>query len=162
MKPPRLPRTDRLSLFIEIRPRTTTAPLRALIRAVSRATLGQTSFRGRARLSVHLVDDSAIHRMNAEHRGVDAPTDVLSFPQLEDSGFVIPPGEAQHVGDVVVSLDRAEAQAQEYGHSLEREIGYLTAHGILHCLGYDHETADEQAVMRKHEESVMTAVGLTR
>jgi probable rRNA maturation factor len=111
---------------------------------------------------VHLVDDRTIHRLNREQRGVDAPTDVLSFPQIEGSGFVTPPGEAVHVGDVVVSLDRVRAQAAEYGHSVEREIGYLTAHGILHCLGYDHETDAESVVMRQHEESVMAAAGLTR
>jgi probable rRNA maturation factor len=129
---------------------------------VSRTTLAASHLKGRARLSVHLVDDAQIHRINAEHRGVDAPTDVLSFPQLEDSGFVTPPGDSLHVGDIVLSLDRVRAQATEYGHRFEREIGYLTAHGILHCLGYDHETDTERARMREREEAIMTAVGLTR
>jgi len=108
------------------------------------------------------VGDEEIHRINAEHRGVNAPTDVLSFPQIEASGFVTPPGEPQHVGDIVLSLDRVHIQAEEYGHSFEREIGYLTAHGILHCLGYDHEDEADQVIMREREESVMRAAGLNR
>jgi len=108
------------------------------------------------------VNDEEIRSINAEHRGIDAPTDVLSFPQIETSGFVTPPGESQHVGDIVLSLDRVHNQAEEYGHSFEREIGYLTAHGILHCLGYDHEDEADQVIMREREESVMQAAGLSR
>lgn len=153
---------SRLSLAVDIRPRTTLAAQRALIRSVARTTLALAERTGRMRLEVHLVDDATIHRINAEHRGVDAPTDVLSFPQLEESGFVLPPGEARHVGELVLSLERVSAQAEEYGHSFERELGYLTAHGILHCLGYDHETDAEREVMREREEAVMMEVGLTR
>ena len=149
-------------MTVEIRPRSTPAAIRSLIRTVSRTTLVTSGLTGRVRLSVHLVDDDEIHRINVEHRGVDAPTDVLSFPQIENSGFISPPGEAVHVGDIVLSLDRVHAQAQEYGHSVEREIGYLTAHGILHCLGFDHESEADRAEMREREEVVMGATGLTR
>jgi probable rRNA maturation factor len=155
-------RPDRLTVSVDVRPRSTPVAIRSLIRRVSRTTLAGSDLTGRARLSVHLVDDVEIHRINADHRGVDAPTDVLSFPQIEDSGFVTPPGESMHVGDVVLSMDRVRSQASEYGHSFEREIGYLTAHGILHCLGYDHETDAERAEMRKREEAIMAAAGLTR
>lgn len=117
---------------------------------------------GRVRLSVHLVDDATIQRINAQHRGVDAPTDVLSFPQIEDSGFVSPPGAPVHLGDVVLSVPRVHVQAREFDHSVEREFGYLTAHGILHTLGYDHESDAERAGMRAYEEQAMVAVGLTR
>jgi probable rRNA maturation factor len=129
---------------------------------VCRETLRREDRSGRLKIEVHLVDDETIHQINAEHRSVDAPTDVLSFPQIEDSGFITPPGEPLHVGDLVLSLERVAAQAQEYGHSFNRELGYLTAHGILHCLGYDHETAPERELMRVREEAVMAAVGLTR
>lgn len=162
LNPRHVPRAERLTVSVEIHPRSTSAAIRSLIRTVSRKTLGGSELIGRARLSVHLVDDEEIHRINAEHRGVDAPTDVLSFPQIEDSGFVTPPGESVHVGDIVLSVDRVRAQALEYGHSFEREIGYLTAHGILHCLGYDHENEADQVVMREREEEVMLAAGLTR
>jgi probable rRNA maturation factor len=159
---PRTLGAERLSISVEIMPRSTPAAIRALIRKVSRKTLASTELTGSTRLSVHLVGDEEIHRINAEHRGVDAPTDVLSFPQIETSGFVTPPGEPQHVGDIVLSLDRVHTQAEEYGHSFEREIGYLTAHGILHCLGYDHEDEADQVIMREREEAVMRAAGLTR
>ena len=162
MNPPPARRAEALSVSVDIRPRSTPANIRSLIRAVSRTTLARSDLKGRARLAVHLVDDEAIHRLNLEQRGVDSPTDVLSFPQLEDSGFITPPGEAVHVGDVVLSMDRVHAQAAEYGHSFEREIGYLTAHGLLHCLGYDHETDTDRADMREREEAVMDAAGLTR
>jgi probable rRNA maturation factor len=155
-------RADRLTVSVEIRPHSTPTAIRALIRTVSRATLAASDLKGRTRLSVHLVDDAEIHRINAQHRGVDAATDVLSFPQIEHSGFITPPGEPRHVGDIVLSLDRVCEQAKDFGHSVERELGYLTAHGILHCLGYDHEREDERTIMRAREDAVMDAAGLTR
>lgn len=112
-------------------------------------------------LSLHLVDDHAIQALNAEHRSKDAPTDVLSFPLLADD-FVVPPGQPLHLGDVVVSYSRAAAQADEYGHSVEREVAYLVAHGVLHVLGYDHELEDEQKVMRRKEEEALQPLGFTR
>ena len=120
--------------------------------------------RGDARLTIalHLVSDAAIRALNAEHRAIDHPTDVLSFPLVDEQSFVVPPGQPRHLGDVVVSFDRAAAQAEEYGHSLDREIAYLVAHGVLHILGYDHEAADEQRVMRQREEAALEPLGYTR
>lgn len=112
-------------------------------------------------LGLHLVSDATIHKLNIEHRGKDAATDVLSFP-LEDAAFVLPPGEPRTLGDVVVSWPRAVAQAEEYGHSLERELAYLVAHGVLHVLGYDHEVESEQHVMRQKEEEALEPLGFTR
>ena len=112
-------------------------------------------------LGVHLVADETIHGLNATHRAKDAPTDVLSFP-LSSSDFVLPPGEPLNLGDVVVSYPRAVAQADEYGHSVERELAYLVAHGVLHILGYDHEVEAEQQVMRQKEEEALQPLGFTR
>jgi probable rRNA maturation factor len=111
-------------------------------------------------ISLHLVDNDTIRALNAQHRGVDVPTDVLSFPLGE--GFALPPEEPVHLGDVVVSYPKALAQAREYGHSLDREIAYLVAHGVLHVLGYDHERQADQLVMRQKEEEALQPLGFTR
>ncbi len=125
------------------------------------------------------VSEEEIRSLNARERGVDRVTDVLSFPAMELS-----PGEAisseEHgecvefigeegapsgrmlLGSVVICEKRAAEQAEEYGHSLAREIGYLAVHGVLHCLGYDHEAAEERAAMRREEENVMAKLGLGR
>jgi probable rRNA maturation factor len=112
-------------------------------------------------LSLHLVSDSTIRGLNAEHRARDAVTDVLSFPLLEP-GFVLPVGEPVNLGDVVVSYPRAVAQADEFGHSVEREVAYLVAHGVLHVLGYDHEEEAERERMRHKEEEVLQPLGFVR
>ena len=111
-------------------------------------------------ISLHLVGDATIRALNASHRAKDTPTDVLSFPLGSD--FTLPPGEPEHLGDVVVSYPRAVEQASEYGHSVEREVAYLVAHGVLHVLGYDHERDAEQIVMRQKEEEALQPLGLTR
>ena len=100
------------------------------------------------------------------YRGVDAPTDVLSFGDDDaDDGpaFVRPPGTPRYLGDLAISYERAVAQAAEYGHSRERELAYLAVHGVLHLLGYDHERGPEDAAaMRAREEAVMIQIGLPR
>lgn len=112
-------------------------------------------------VSVHLVDNATIQRLNREHRQIDAVTDVLSFPLLE-AGFVVPEGEPVNLGDVVICYPRAVAQADEYGHSVDREVAYLVAHGVLHVLGYDHEEAAERERMRDKEEEALQPLGFTR
>jgi probable rRNA maturation factor len=112
-------------------------------------------------LSLHLVDDESIRALNAEHRDKDVVTDVLSFP-LHSPDFVLPPDEPRHLGDVVVSYPRAVAQADEYGHTVEREVAYLVAHGVLHVLGYDHEDEAERLQMRQKEEEALQPLGFTR
>ena len=122
--------------------------------------------RGTCRVYVSLVltDDAAIAALNRAFRGVDAPTDVLSFPQLEATGPApsVPADAPLPLGDIVVSLRRAEAQARDYGHTRARELGFLLVHGLLHLLGYDHETPEEAAAMEARQEAVLHALGLHR
>ena len=113
-------------------------------------------------ITIHLVGDATIRGLNAEHRGIDAATDVLSFPLHQGDAFVIPPGMAVELGDVVVSYPRAVEQAAEFGHSVDRELAYLVAHGVLHVLGYDHEVEAEREAMRQKEEEALTPLGFTR
>ena len=94
---------------------------------------------------------------------IDRPTDVLSFALADGTDeFALPPGVPRELGDVVVSYPRAVAQAEEYGHSVERELAYLVVHGVLHILGHDHELPAEQAAMRAREEAALALVGLAR
>lgn len=125
--------------------------------------------------SGRLVDAAEIHRINREYRGVDRETDVLSFPSVSyPRGKTArdcpkrlrreydPETGRAHLGDFVLSLPRAKTQAETYGHSLLRELGYLTAHSMFHLMGYDHENENERARMRELEENAMTRCGLTR
>ncbi|GIO40544.1 rRNA maturation RNase YbeY [Paenibacillus apis] len=119
------------------------------------------------------VDDVAIHELNKEYRGIDRPTDVLSFAMNEsldeemDIVYELEEGEeldelTDVLGDIIISVERAKAQSEDYGHSLERELGFLFVHGFLHLLGYDHQdTASEQVMMGK-QEAVLAQVGLVR
>ena len=104
-------------------------------------------------LTVVLVDDEEIHALNREHLGVDSPTDVLSFPlfELGDEGFP----DVPHLGDVVISLDTAQRQADAAGHTLETEVATLAAHGLTHLLGYDHPTEDEWATFRANQTRIV-------
>lgn len=138
--------------------------LRGLIRRACIASLKEQEFDEGAEVSVLLVDDQRIHEINLEHRGIDRATDVLSFPLGEDGEYDLnPETELLQLGDVVISLERAAAQAEEYGHSFEREVGYLTVHSLMHLLGYDHVNGGkEAALMRDHEETVMEMLGLPR
>jgi probable rRNA maturation factor len=134
----------------------------ARLRALVEGIVGRELLEGPEwTISLHLVGDETIRALNAEHRARDAATDVLSFP-LYEPGFVLPPGEPVHLGDVVVSYPRAVAQADEYGHSVEREVAYLVAHGVLHVLGYDHEQEPERRRMRQKEEEALQPLGFTR
>ncbi|MBQ6336571.1 MAG: rRNA maturation RNase YbeY [Ruminococcus sp.] len=137
--------------------------LRMLVRRACIAVLREEKFEGNAEVCVTFIDNEEIHRLNKEFREKDSATDVLSFPLGENGIYDVNPNTgAKQLGDVVISLERAEEQAAEFGHSLQREVCYLTVHSMLHLLGYDHMEPDEKAVMRKKEESVMSQIGLTR
>ncbi len=117
-------------------------------------------------ISLVLTDDAGIAVVNRDYRGIDAPTDVLSFPQHEDLMVdalpIGPEGAPLMLGDIVVSLPRAEEQARAYGHSRARELGFLLVHGLLHLLGYDHESPDDAAVMEARQDAVLDSLGLRR
>ena len=134
----------------------------ALVRSIISANLSPVP--ERYVIGIHLVGDNAIRALNSGHRGIDVATDVLSFPLIDPDGadFVVPPGEATNLGDVVISHPRAVEQAAEFGHSTDREIGYLVAHGVLHVLGYDHEAEADRARMRQREEEALRPLGFIR
>ena len=136
--------------------------LRMLVRRCCNAVLKLEDFRDSAEISVTFVDNEQIHELNRQYREKDAPTDVLSFPMGENGVYDENHATgAKILGDIVISMEKAVEQAQRYGHSLEREVGYLTAHSMLHLLGYDHEKSGMDRVrMREKEEWVMTQLGL--
>lgn len=122
-----------------------------------------------AQISVTLVDNEAIREINNEQRGIDKATDVLSFPMLEfdedgnADGEYETDGDFIVLGDIVISMERAREQATEYGHSILREVAFLTAHSMLHLLGYDHVDDEEgERIMNEKQESVLTSLGITR
>ena len=136
--------------------------VRMLIRRCCNAVLVNENFEGSAEISVRFVDDEIIHELNREYRHVDRSTDVLSFGENgvydinHDTG-------AKILGDIVISMQHAVMQADLYGHSLQREIAFLTVHSMLHLLGYDHEAEGlERVRMREKEEAVLTQLGLKR
>lgn len=135
--------------------------LRMLIRRCCHAVLELEKFEEPAEISVTFTDNEGIRELNKQYRGIDAPTDVLSFPMGENGEYDtnLETG-AKILGDVVISVEKAVEQAEAYGHTLQREIGYLTAHSVLHLLGYDHVENMDKVRMREKEEYVMEALGL--
>ena len=116
-----------------------------------------------AEVSVTLTDNAHIQVINREYRGIDRPTDVISFAlnESEEPELVGGP-EVNVLGDVIISLERAAEQAEEYGHSYEREVAFLTVHSMLHLLGYDHMEADEAAVMEAKQKEYLDSIGISR
>jgi probable rRNA maturation factor len=139
--------------------------IRLLIRRCCQAVLTTEKFGKDAEVSVSFVSNNEIKNLNKIYRNKDSVTDVLSFPLTSEDGTVElnPETGAVQLGDVVISLETAVKQAQNYGHSLEREVGFLTVHSMLHLLGYDHETSQlDQRIMREKEESVLEKLGISR
>lgn len=113
-------------------------------------------------VSLLLIDDARMAALNAQYRGVDGTTDVLSFAMLENANGEVKvpePGEEFLLGDIVISVPRAQMQAQNAGHSLAHEMVFLAVHGVLHLLGYDHETTEGEARMRRREQAVLAGLG---
>ena len=139
-----------------------TYALKMLIRRAVVAALDFEGYENDCEISLTLTDNDGIHALNKQYRGIDAPTDVLSFPQIEYENTEEPPTDNEvMLGDVVISLEKAEAQADEFGHSFEREVAFLTVHSMLHLLGYDHiNSEEEEKEMREKQSAIMKELGL--
>jgi probable rRNA maturation factor len=158
--------TDKIKVIISDDQHTVKIPsrVRLLIRRSCVAVLRMEEFRGSAEVSVRFVDNEMIRELNAKFRNIDKETDVLSFPLGENGVYDVNPDTGAYLlGDIVISVQKAMEQAEEYGHSLEREIAFLSVHSMLHLLGYDHVNGGLEAVrMREKEEEVLTQLGLKR
>jgi len=126
-----------------------------LLRRVTTEALRREGVEGEIALSVVITYDEAMRELNRQFRDVDALTDVLAFGSGEEGDFVTAPGEPAYLGDVVISYPRAVAQAEEYGHSVDRELALLAAHGVLHLLGYDHVDEAERAEMWARQNEIL-------
>ncbi|MBQ2756337.1 MAG: rRNA maturation RNase YbeY [Oscillospiraceae bacterium] len=138
--------------------------IRLLVRRCCHAVLDMEGFENDAEVSVSFVDNEQITELNQIHMNRVGPTDVLSFPLGEDGIYdTNEETGAKMLGDIVISVEKAVEQADLYGHSLQREIGFLTVHSMLHLLGYDHEKGGLEYVrMREKEETALTRLGLER
>lgn len=146
-----------------------------LIEKVIEAAMDYEKCPYEAEVNVILTDNEEIHILNKEHRGIDAPTDVLSFPavdfqtpsdfeRLEDYvlDYFNPDTGELILGDIVISVEKVQAQAEEYGHSKERELGFLVAHSMLHLFGYDHMEEQEREEMEEKQREILEGIGLKR
>ena len=114
-------------------------------------------------VSVTIVDNEEIRKINNKFRNIDRATDVLSFPLIDFDNEDLPnDGSKIYLGDIIISIERAKEQAKEYGHSIDREIGFLTAHSMLHLLGYDHMVPEEEKEMFAKQEEILNNLGLRR
>ncbi len=138
--------------------------LKNTVRIAAEGTLNDRGISGDCELSVTFTDNEGIWELNKEYRNVDRPTDVLSFPMYAFTENDVPPeGATVLLGDMVLSVERAMEQAEEYGHSLRREVAFLTVHSMLHLLGYDHETSEEdEREMFALQDVVMDKLGIRR
>ncbi len=147
-----------------------------LLQKAAKATLDTCGVTDNVQVGVKLCTDEHIKSINKEFREIDKSTDVLSFPMLDLSAPITDGGEPETpmeleidpetgemmLGDIVISVETASRQAEEYGHSLEREMAYLLVHGMLHLLGYDHMEESDKKIMRQSEEIILNAIGLRR
>lgn len=147
----------------------------AVLRSVFEAACDYVQCPYECTVNMLLTDDSAIHSMNREFRDTDRATDVLSFPMIDytepgsfdgieeqSEQYFDPDSGELLLGDIVISVERAIAQAAEYGHSLKREMAFLTAHSMLHLFGYDHMRDDEREEMERMQEEILAKLGITR
>lgn len=155
---------------INLEPENLSLPLKTVetVQTVLQKTAKLLELADETEISVLLVDNPTIQELNRDYREKDVPTDVLSFPleeEMEGDGEpeIIGGPVARMLGDIVISIEKAETQAAEYGHSVERELAFLLVHGLLHLLGHDHEK-DETAkkLMRSEEKRILTALGISR
>ena len=129
--------------------------LKVLDSALKKENLDDVSF------NLIIVDNEYIHELNRTYRNIDRETDVITFA-LEDEDSIVLPSDERVLGDIYISIDKAESQAEEYGHSLLRELSFLAVHGFYHLLGYDHMTEEDEKVMFKKQEEVLSEYGISR
>lgn len=145
-----------------------TTELENLVKTVCEAVLKAEECSFEAEISVTFTDDEKIRAINSEYRNIDRVTDVLSFPMMEFDGDFADAefdfdGELAVLGDIVISLERAQKQAEEYNHSMKREVAFLTAHSMLHLLGYDHVDDEEgDRIMCEKQEKILASLNITR
>ena len=128
---------------------------KVLYSAIEKEKLENVSF------NVIIVDNDYIHELNKQYRKIDRETDVITFA-LEDEDTILVPNGERILGDIYISIDKAKAQAEEYGHSLLRELSFLAVHGFYHLLGYDHMTPEEEKIMFTKQEEVLEEYGIRR
>mgnify|MGYP000577615802 FL=1 len=140
-----------------------------LIKDVAKLVLETENIEISCKVDITLVDDAQIREFNNKYRNIDSSTDVLSFPIIEGCEGQINPEVGDYdedghamLGDIIISLETARKQAEEYGHSFERELGFLVTHGMLHLLGFDHEEEEQEKKMLSEQEKILTKAGLTR
>ncbi|MBE7047534.1 MAG: rRNA maturation RNase YbeY [Ruminococcaceae bacterium] len=142
--------------------------LESLLHSVVKKALEYENIEENCEVNILLTDNESIREINNDQRNIDSATDVLSFPYLmtEDGELLVSEEDYYdgylQIGDIVISLERAQEQSEEFGHSYEREVGFLTCHSVLHLLGYDHEEESDREIMRQKEEAVLELLSLTR
>ena len=146
----------------------------ALAKEVAQSVLELENCPYDSQVNLVLTDNSGIHEVNRQFRGIDAPTDVLSFPMIpfetpadyqildQDESFFDLDTEELLLGDIMISAERVISQAEDYGHSIKREVCFLVAHSMLHLLGYDHMVPEEAAIMEQKQEAALEKLGITR
>lgn len=158
--------SDLLQLDVMDETASVDASIVRLVEDLLRFALQAEGIEGETEVSLTFMTDAGIQEVNREYRGKDQPTDVISFA-LEELGegevvIIADPSMPKILGDLVISVDTALVQASEYGHSLKREIGFLALHGLLHLLGYDHMTEEEEKEMFGRQKEILDAFGLAR
>ena len=153
--------TMHLYINAEETPDLLTEALEQLIRQTIKKTLESDDFEEDVEVSLTCVTPENMRTLNAQHRQKDTVTDVLSFPQYDEDGFMVDEDNQVVLGDVVICLERAKMQALSFGHPYEREVCYLVCHSILHLLGYDHESQKDKADMRAKEKKIMSTMGMS-
>ena len=136
-----------------------------IVTKAAEESLKYENFDPNCEISLSFVTNSEIHKINKQFRNIDRETDVLSFPQLTfEEGEIPEKNENGEIilGDIIISVEKAKAQAEEYGHSLEREIAFLTAHSMLHLMGYDHMTEEDEKEMFGRQRAIMENIGIGR
>ncbi len=154
-----------MTALIDIRTEDFPKTLEAVIETIVLDSLRYEGFDENCEVSISIVDNAEIQQINKQFRNIDRPTDVLSFPMLTfTENEIIERNENGEIvlGDIIISLERAKEQAEEYGHSLKREIAFLTAHSMLHLLGYDHMEPQEEQEMFAKQKAILEAAGIPR